>query len=151
MNYKEKVVNTINQYNTENPEGVALLKKYEKLADVFFLAHQQACEGKGKERHALKGERFEDQQICQLGRWLGSEDFELGQAIKKCLEVNRLDTPERKIHELLGAINFIAAAVILLQEKQKQQIPKYKPGEVILTDDPNFIPDPKRMPDLERR
>ena len=92
---------------------------YKKLREVFSMALEQASNGKGKERHA-SGESFEDQQICQIPRWQGSIDFDTGQAIKKCLEVNRLSTKEAKIKELLGAINYIAAAIIILKENDKR-------------------------------
>ena len=90
---------------------------YKKLTEVFDMALGQASTGKGKERHASE-EPFENQQICQIPRWQGSIDFDTGQAIKKCLEVNRLSTNEAKIRELLGAINYIAAAIIVLKENQ---------------------------------
>jgi hypothetical protein len=90
---------------------------YIKLSEVLDMALEQASSGKGKERHASE-ESFEKQQICQIPRWQGSIDFDTGQAIKKCLEVNRLSTNEAKIRELLGAINYIAAAIIILKEKE---------------------------------
>lgn len=93
------------------------MDNYESLKTVFKDAYTQASEGKGKERHAIVDGPFEFQQICQIPRLQGSIDFVCGQAIKKCLEVNRLLTPETKISELLGAINYIAAAVIVLKEK----------------------------------
>jgi len=42
----------------------------------------------------------------------------LFQAMKKCQEATRLPTVERQTTELLGAINYLAAAVILLREQQ---------------------------------
>ncbi|RPH88529.1 MAG: hypothetical protein EHM66_00545 [Deltaproteobacteria bacterium] len=90
-------------------------ENYKALRDVFEAAIHQAADGKGKTRHAGEYEAFEDQQICQIPRWLGSIDGPLFQAVKKCLEVNRISTTEAKIHELLGALNYIAAAIIVLK------------------------------------
>ena len=42
--------------------------------------------------------------------------FHTGQAIKKCLEDTKLPTVDAKVRELLGAINYIAAGIIVLQE-----------------------------------
>lgn len=94
--------------------------KYAALKKVLNLAFAQASEGKGKERHA-SGEKFEEQPICQIQRGLGSADFALGQAIKKCYETHKLKHNPAKIAELLGAINYIAAAVIILQEQEGQR------------------------------
>jgi hypothetical protein len=91
---------------------------YDSLVHVLVAALDQAQAGKGLERHA-SGEDFEDQQICQIPQWQGSVDFPLGQAVKKCLEVNRLPNIEAKEMELLGAINYIAAAVIVLRESEQ--------------------------------
>lgn len=95
--------------------------EYQHLARVLQAALEQASQGKGKERHALDGEAFEDQQIVQLGEWLGSNHFQLGQACKKILESARL-SPERRRHELLGAICYIAAAVIQ-DERDAVEVP----------------------------
>jgi hypothetical protein len=95
-----------------------MMDNYESLKTVFKDAYDQAATGKGKERHA-GNEPFEQQQICQISRWLGSVDYDIGQAVKKCLEINRLPTAEAKISELLGAINYIAAAIVVLKEQVK--------------------------------
>lgn len=87
------------------------LPGYELLSAVLDQALAQAQAGKGLERHAVAGERFEDQQIVQLGEWMQSTAFAVGQACKKSIESTRL-TPDRARSELLGAINYLAAAVI---------------------------------------
>lgn len=88
---------------------------YSSLKRVLYMAYDQASSGKGKERHA-NNDTFESQPICQIPRYQGSIDFVTGQAIKKCLEVTKLPTVDAKIRELLGAINYIAAGIIVLQE-----------------------------------
>ena len=94
------------------------MDNYESLKSVFKDAYDQAATGKGYRRHA-SNEPFEQQQICQISRWLGSADYDIGQAVKKCLEVNRLPTIDEKVSELLGAINYIAAAIVVLKEQVK--------------------------------
>ena len=87
------------------PEG------YEALGEALAAAVEQAARGKGSERHAEKGEAFSDQLIFEIPRRLGAcgSGFLLGQAVKKIYESARLG-PERARAELLGAINYLAAA-----------------------------------------
>lgn len=90
---------------------------YGSLAGVLDDALQQAQGGKGLERHAGKGEAFEDQQIVQLGEWMGSSTvFAIGQACKKSIESTRLPD-DRARAELLGAINYLAAAVLVIDRR----------------------------------
>lgn len=89
---------------------------YEALGEVFKAAIDQAAEGKGKERHA-DGEPFEAQKICRISRTVGI-GYPLGQAIKKTEESLRLG--ERGPEELLGAINYLAAAVVIAIEESGQ-------------------------------
>lgn len=91
-------------------------QQYKSLSDVLVSAYDQASGGKGKERHA-NNNPFEDQPICEICRTQKSIDFATGQAIKKCYEVTNLPTTEAKVRELLGAINYIAAAIIVLREE----------------------------------
>ena len=89
------------------------MTSYDSLAMVLAEALEQASGGKGKERHDPLGDRFEDQQIVRLGLWAGSNHFCLGQAQKKSIESARLPYARARA-ELLGAINYLAAAVITL-------------------------------------
>ena len=94
---------------------------YKSLKEVLHLAYLQASEGKGKERHAKDGQAFEDQPICTIARKVGI-GFCLGQALKKIEESTRLsEYPGREIGELLGAINYIAGAIIVINEKAKEK------------------------------
>ncbi len=95
------------------------LDGYDELRKVLAAAVEQASRGKGKERHATEGEAFEDQQIVQEGRWLGTNHGQIFQARKKAMESTRLP-PDRARTELLGAIVYLAAAVILLPEVSKR-------------------------------
>ena len=91
------------------PEG------YESLGLALGEAVAQAARGKGADRHAGKGEPFSDQLIMSIPKRLGEggECFCLGQALKKICESRRL-APAPARAELLGAINYIAAAWSLL-------------------------------------
>lgn len=98
---------------------------YASLQRVLHNAYRQAAVGKGKERHADGEERFEHQQIVEIGKRLqgNAAAGPLFQAVKKIYESGRLDA-DRAIHELLGAINYCAAAIIIrqaeIQEGEKQ-------------------------------
>lgn len=83
---------------------------YEILADVLDRAYAQAATGKGKERHAQAGEPF-DEQVMQDGARRFGVGALLFQAFKKSEESQRLPL-EQGIRELLGAINYLAGAVI---------------------------------------
>ena len=91
---------------------------YDCLRAVLDQAVEQASRGKGRERHA-SGEPFDEQTIMQTTRAHGL-GFATGQAEKKLREAHRLvdkeDGIRRAVHELLGAINYTAAAIIRLQE-----------------------------------
>jgi hypothetical protein len=85
---------------------------YMALRTVLDDAFSQAAHGKGKERHARPDERFVDQLIIE-----GAKRFGIGallfQAYKKSEESQRLEY-HRARAELLGAIVYLAAAVITL-------------------------------------
>lgn len=85
---------------------------YAPLRAVLQDALHQAEYGKGHERHA-SGEPFDEQPIIVLNRLLGSNHGDIFQACKKAIESTRL-TRDRARDELLGAINYLAAAVISL-------------------------------------
>lgn len=92
---------------------------YASLRSVLDGAYEQATIGKGKERHVQQdSEKFEDQPICEMGRRLGGPYGPCYQATKKIYEAIHLP-PERAIPELYGAINYLAAAVILIRESEK--------------------------------
>jgi hypothetical protein len=91
----------------------ASLDGYRSLSDVLARAFDQAAAGKGAERHG-QGQPFDEQPMQQLIRLYGI-GFALGQAAKKAQEAQRLPTVERQVAELLGAINYLAGAVIALE------------------------------------
>jgi len=94
---------------------------YTSLGNVLNDAFTQAAEGKGKERHACDN-KFEDQLICQIQRMLKDHPFggQAFQAIKKTIEAGRLykiSGSESAKAEILGAMNYLAAMVILIEEE----------------------------------
>lgn len=94
------------------------VKGYESLANVLERAFDQAATGKGAERHA-RDLPFEEQPMQQLILLYGA-GFALGQAAKKAQESMRLPAG-RDVVELLGAINYLAGAVIAL-ERERQPV-----------------------------
>lgn len=94
--------------------NIEVVPGYERLAKTLYRALEQAQSGKGKERHA-NDKPFLQQPIMEIGRMVGP-GYQIGQAMKKGQEAMRLPTTERQVAELLGAINYLAAAVILLEE-----------------------------------
>jgi hypothetical protein len=86
---------------------------YESLARVLARAFQQAAHGKGAERHAQDGEPFDAQVMQDMARRFGVGSL-LGQAFKKSEESQRLPQGAA-IRELLGAINYLAGAVIAME------------------------------------
>jgi len=94
---------------------------YEPLASVLDEALAQAQAGKGKERHA-NGEPYDEQKIVTLNLQIGSEHGAIFQGCKKAQESARLDA-ERGDAELLGAINYLAAAVIIRRKLRAKKAP----------------------------
>ena len=88
---------------------------YKTLKDVLDNALNQASSGKGKDRHA-DDQPYEQQPIMWIEEYFRS--YQLGQAVKKMHESQRLSN-EMAIQELLGAINYIAAKIIYLQQHDK--------------------------------
>jgi len=91
---------------------------YVSLFGVLKEALEQAQAGKGKERHAKDGEPFEQQKICEITRRVGLGG-PLFQVCKKTIEAQKLGG-ERGVQELLGAINYLAAAIIVMREDVRE-------------------------------
>ena len=91
---------------------------YDSLRDVLTRAYTQAASGKGHERHAVC-KPFDQQPMQELISLYGV-GFALGQAAKKAQESQRLPAG-RDVAELLGAIVYLAGAVIWL-ERHRQPV-----------------------------
>lgn len=89
---------------------------YESLAAILDDALAHAQTGKGSIRHA-SGEPFVEQPIVFLNEHLGSNHGAIFQAQKKSRESTRLPYAMARA-ELLGAINYLAAAVLVLDRAQ---------------------------------
>lgn len=94
----------------------AVVDHYADLRRVLDLALTQAAYGKGADRHA-SGQTFDQQPMMEIGRMVGV-GFCYGQAMKKTQEASRME-PEAAKRELLGAINYLAGAYLLLDEKSR--------------------------------
>lgn len=95
--------------------AVAAPPGYECLAEILQAAMDQASKGKGAERHANELP-FDRQPMQRISDAVGV-GFCIGQAMKKAEESQVL--PEgRDVAELLGAINYLAGAVLFLQRKR---------------------------------
>jgi len=129
-------MNIMNTHNTERISGVLLdAPGYEKLAGVLGRAFHQAAHGKGAERHAM-ALPFDQQPMQRLIELYGV-GFALGQAGKKAQEAQRLPR-DRAVAELLGAINYLAGAVIAIERNPSPPVPAndnpgpYRPGEMVV-------------------
>ena len=97
----------LKQYNGKNDPD-----PYQSLRDVLDEAFKQASEGKGRIRHG--GDKpFEQQMTVEIARQFNG--FPEGQALKKIFESKRLDK-DAAINELLGAIVYLAMAIIVKKE-----------------------------------
>ena len=95
---------------------------YERLAEVLQRAYEQASGGKGHERHA-NGLPFHEQPMQTINKEQGSIDGFLFQARKKAIEARGLPAGRAQA-ELLGAINYLAGAVIALDSWATGTLPK---------------------------
>jgi len=101
---------------------------YEALHLILTAAMEQAATGKGLERHGDIGVPFVSQPICTIARDVGL-GFPLGQALKKIRESKRLAWPAAR-RELLGAIVYTAAAVIVADDTDREFMARSGKNEV---------------------
>lgn len=99
---------------------------YESLSEVLHRAYKQAAQGKGAERHAC-ARPFTEQPMQSISGLLGSHTGLLYQAMKKIQESERMDK-DAAVRELLGAINYVAGAIIFMEAKQPSLTGMTKPG-----------------------
>lgn len=103
--------------NADPAVGLTAAPGYEQLVQVFAAAHDQAAYGKGKERHA-NGLPFHEQRMQGISDLVGSPDGMVYQLVKKTTEGLQFDSPEKREHELLGALNYLAGIVIWLRRHE---------------------------------
>lgn len=90
---------------------------YEPLAAVLQEALDQAQHGKGKKCHA-NGKPFLEQEIMTEGRSLGVGGH-VFQVRKKVREAMNCTDSDRAVEDLLGAIIYTAAMVLLRREQSE--------------------------------
>lgn len=108
---------TPNWSHPPRPEAEVTASMYAPLKAVLKMAYAQAASGKGRDRHA-NGKPFLEQPIMEIGRMVGV-GYQTGQAMKKAQEAGGMiqrGQYEAARAELLGAINYLAAAHILIGE-----------------------------------
>lgn len=88
----------------------------EKLWGVLGDAFAQASGGKGVANHGT-GAAFEDQDMIHIQNAVGIP-FALGQAIKKLVEGRRMSKAVAR-QEFLGAIVYIAGAIVWMDQQEK--------------------------------
>lgn len=107
----------IDRIRQDRTVPVFVREGYDSLFVILCKALHQAQDGKGQERHA-NGKPFDKQPIMTITDLVGM-GFQTGQAVKKTVEahdmVNRKQYAEAE-RELLGAINFLAAAVLQVNQ-----------------------------------
>lgn len=114
---REAVRNTLQYHGVSSDTPVTTVREpadfgaYSSLRRVLDAAYDQAATGKGAERHA-NARSFESQPMQSISDLLGDNHGLLFQAVKKIQESTRLPHYRRRERELLGAINYIAGAII---------------------------------------
>ena len=95
---------------------IALLRsdtRYGRLAKVYLDCYDDAAIGKGEIRHG--DDRPFEEQISSIITRLVGLGYPFGQALKKHDEHKKLEL-EAAIKELRGAINYLAVAIIHLED-----------------------------------
>lgn len=91
---------------------------YGSIAGILQAAHDQAARGKGHERHGDDDTPFLEQPTMEIARMVGI-GYPVGQLMKKAQEstgmVRRAEYDDA-VAELLGVINYAAAAILLIRE-----------------------------------
>ena len=115
--YLRVTENGFDYFYYEYPNGEIMFNTpdgYGPLVNVLQEALDQASKGKGKERHA-NDMPFMNQPIMVDGRLSGTGG-PMFQARKKVLEAHNCPDEQRAINDLLGAIVYTAAMVLLIRE-----------------------------------
>jgi hypothetical protein len=93
----------------EAAEPVLTETLYAELRSILNEAFKFAAVGKGHQRHGKGGLAWTQQRHATIAKELGT-GFAVGQAVKKSLESEGLDTDAAR-RELLGAITYLASAI----------------------------------------
>ncbi|SMC42707.1 hypothetical protein SAMN06297251_102113 [Fulvimarina manganoxydans] len=90
---------------------------YAGLRSVLMSALEQAANGKGSDRHG-NGLPFTDQPMMEIGRMTGAGGpaFQAMKKSQEALGMIRRGQDKAAEAELLGAINYLAGAILLIRE-----------------------------------
>jgi hypothetical protein len=110
---------------------VEVEKGYEPLANVLMAALDQSQYGKGKQCHA-NNLPFLQQPIMTRAREVGEGGLAF-QSMKKILEAFNCKEHSRAVEDMLGAIVYVAAQVLLRYEQGHREDDLY-PTPVIVCD-----------------
>ena len=116
---EDRSVGTITEVGVRPAKMTGVRTGYQSLATVLALALEQAQNGKGNARHQVGDAQFTEQPICELARMYGV-GYNFGQAAKKAHETQQLTSNKAKLAEILGAINYLAAAYIIIDEQDSR-------------------------------
>ena len=92
---------------------------YQILRDVLDCAYDQAVTGKGEERHGL-GRKFPDQHIVSYPRERGTMEglmFQVKKKMEEAVDLFKNGDAGKAEEDLLGAIVYLAAMVIFIEER----------------------------------
>lgn len=105
--------------NKDLVKGIKFVPGYDDLFQILMKAYERASVGKGHQRHS-GGEPFNRQWILRGSRrfGVGSLSYQIG---KKNEEIERLETTEAKVKELLDIMVYAAAEIILLRELEEKK------------------------------
>jgi hypothetical protein len=98
---------------------VTVEKGYEPLANTLIQALNQSQYGKGKQCHA-NGLPFLQQPIMTRAREVGEGGLAF-QSMKKILEAFHCKDDSRAVEDMLGAIVYVAAQVLLRYEGEQKE------------------------------
>ena len=108
----------------DHPKRRCRTSGYESLDRVLQAAFDQAACGKGVRRHANGDAVFEHQTSGQIARHHGV-GYPLGQAEKKIRECTGMlarAEDAAAVQELLGAINYISLAILVIEHRHGAQL-----------------------------
>lgn len=98
---------------------------YEDLAGVLTEAYEQSARGKGKERHA-NNKPFTEQAIMRISRGrsgVGGLGYQVQKKTDEAIGMVERGNHEAACKELMGAIVYAAAAILLIREKRAGELP----------------------------
>lgn len=104
----------------DEPEPITARPAYTQLAAVLNAALNQAQSGKGSERHTTGDTPFTSQPIMAIERLLdndtGGHAYQIIKKVQEAQRMTRRGQYDAAVRDLLGAINYSAAMILMIQE-----------------------------------